>query len=152
MTREELIARYQDGPDVLEAAFAGATDADLDRRRPDGSWSPREVAHHCADSEMMSAIRLRRLLAEDAPVIHAYDQELFARRLHYDRRPIGPSLAAVRAARETSAQLLAQLSEADWSRTGTHEESGPYGVQTWLEIYAAHCHEHAEQVRRTRDS
>lgn len=36
---------------------------------------------------------------------------------------------------------------ADWSRTGTHTESGAYSVKTWLELYAAHCHEHAEQIR-----
>lgn len=148
MTRQDLIERYKAGADVLEAAFAGLSDADLDRKPADGGWTAREIAHHCADSEMTSAIRLRKLLAEDSARISAYDEELFARRLHYDRRPVGPSLAAVRAARESSAQLLDQLSEAEWARSGTHEEMGAYGVETWLEVYAAHCHDHAEQVRR----
>lgn len=148
MTREELIDRYRAGADVLETVFAGLSDADLDRKPADGGWTAREIAHHCADSEMTAAIRLRKLLAEDNARIAAYDEELFARRLHYDRRPVGPSLAAVRAARDSSAQLLEQLSEEEWARTGTHEEQGPYGVKTWLELYAAHCHDHAEQVRR----
>ncbi len=152
MTREELIDRYKAGPEVLEAAFAGLSEADLDRQPADRGWTAREIAHHCADSEMTSAIRLRKLLAEENARIAAYDEELFARRLHYDRRPVGPSLAAVRAARESSAQLLEQLSDEEWARTGTHEELGPYGVETWLEIYAAHCHDHAEQVRRALGS
>jgi hypothetical protein len=25
---------------------------------------------------------------------------------------------------------------------------GPYGVERWLGIYAAHCHEHADQIRK----
>ena len=25
---------------------------------------------------------------------------------------------------------------------------GAYGVERWLGIYAAHCHEHADQIRR----
>jgi hypothetical protein len=147
MARDQLITRYREGPDVVERAVAGLSDEELDRRSADGGWSPREVVNHLGDSEMISAFRLRRLLAEDAPVIQGYDEEEYARRLHYDVRPIGPSLAALRAARETTASILDRLSEEDWSRSGTHTESGPYSVQTWLEIYAAHAHDHANQIR-----
>jgi hypothetical protein len=100
------------------------------------------VVHHLADSEMTSAIRLRRLLAEDRPVINGYDEEQFARVLHYDR-PIEASIAVLKAARESTAEIIERLSEAEWARTGRHSESGPYSVETWLEIYAAHGHDHA---------
>jgi DinB superfamily len=147
-TRDELVARYREGPAVVEQAVAGLNEEELDRRPAEGEWSPREVVNHLADSEMTSAIRLRKLLAEDSPTLQCYDEEEFARRLHYDVRPIGPSLAALRAARETSASILEHLSEADWERSGTHSESGPYSVQTWLEIYATHARDHAEQIRK----
>lgn len=104
--------------------------------------------HHTADSELTSAIRLRKLLAEENADIQGYDEMEFSRRLHYREQPIAPSLSAVRAARATSASLFACLREDDWSRTGTHSDSGPYSVTTWLEIYAAHCHDHAEQIER----
>ena len=32
-------------------------------------------------------------------------------------------------------------------RTGTHDEHPTYGVLEWLEIYAEHCHEHADQIK-----
>src|SRR5207248_7584522 len=133
---------------VLAAAVDGLTDAELDRRPAGGGWSAREVVHHVADSEMTSAIRLRRLLVEERPVLEGYDEVEFARALHYGLRPVGPSLDAVRAARETTASILTRLGEADWGRAGTHAESGPYSVETWLRIYAAHCHDHADQARR----
>ena len=104
--------------------------------------------HHLADSEMTSAIRLRRLIAEEQPVIVGYDEAEWARRLHYDDRPIGPSLDALAAARSTTADILDRLTDAEWGRVGTHTESGAYGVERWLEIYAAHAHEHADQIRR----
>ena len=91
---------------MLRAAVAGLADAELDRRPSDGGWTPREVVHHVADSEMTSAIRLRRLIAEDEPLIVGYDGDEFARRLHYADRPIEPALAAVEAARATTAQIL----------------------------------------------
>jgi hypothetical protein len=31
---------------------------------------------------------------------------------------------------------------------GTHSDSGTYGVQEWLETYAVHCHDHADQISR----
>jgi hypothetical protein len=40
------------------------------------------------------------------------------------------------------------MTEADWSREGTHTENGRYTPEDWLQIYAAHGHEHAQQIRR----
>lgn len=149
--RSELVKKYKEGYAQVAAALEGATDAELDRRPAPGKWTSREIVHHLADSEMTSAIRLRRLLAEDRPVIVGYDQEEFARKLHYDR-PITASLAAFKAARDTSGEILDRMSEAEWAREGTHSESGHYSVLRWLEIYAAHAHGHADQIRRARQS
>lgn len=145
--RRMLIERYREGIDVLEAALAKVGPNGLDAREEQGEWSPREIVHHLADSEMTSAIRLRLLLAEDSPTIVGYDEGEFARKLFYSR-PIEASLAAVRAARETTAQILERIDEKDWARTGTHTESGSYGVEDWLRIYARHAHDHAEQILR----
>jgi DinB family protein len=147
--RSTLIRKYRDGYRTVQEALAGATPAELDAKPAPGKWSAREIVHHLADSEMTAAIRLRRLLAEDQPVIHAYDQDEFARRLHYDR-PIEGSLQVLRYARETTADLLDRMQPADWTRMGTHPEHGPYGVEQWLKIYSGHAHEHAQQIRRAR--
>jgi hypothetical protein len=147
--RERLIARYQAGYDEIVAALAGITDTELDTPEAPGEWSPRQIAHHLADSEMTSAIRLRRLLAEENPLIIGYDQEEFARKLHYDR-PIEPSLLAFRYARESTAAILHALSEAEWLRGGRHNEYGSLSVEEWLIYYASHAHDHADQIRRAR--
>lgn len=148
--RARLLDRYRGGAGSVSDALAGATEADLDRRPSGaGEWTARQIVHHLADSESMAYIRLRRLLAEDDPVIQGYDEPEWARRLHYDR-PIEPSLAVLRAVREASLQLLASLAGEEWSRAGTHTESGAYSVEGWLGIYADHPLEHAEQIRRAR--
>jgi hypothetical protein len=146
--REALLQRYREGPDQLELAVFGLSDNQLDYLPTDGGWSPREVVHHTADSELTSAVRLRKLLSEEDAQIQGYDEMEFSRRLHYRERPIDASLAAVRASRATSASILERLTEVEWARTGTHGDSGPYSVETWLEIYAAHCHDHAAQISR----
>lgn len=148
--RTALIDRYRAGAADVGAALAGITDEELDRSPAEAdSWTARQVAHHLADSEAMAYIRLRRLVAEDDPVIAGYDEPEWARRLHYDR-PIDSSVAVLAAVRSASLQLLETLTPAEWDRTGTHSESGSYSVDHWLEIYANHAHEHADQIRAAR--
>ena len=148
--RQALIAQYAQGYAEVADALVDFTNEELIAHPIVGKWSAAEIANHLADSEMNSALRLRRLLTEDNPLIPGYDQDLYAVRFRYNERPVGPALEAFRAARETSSAILAQLSDDDWQRTGTHTESGAYSVNDWLQIYAAHAHNHAAQIRRLR--
>ena len=147
--RETLIAQYRDGSAAIAEALLKITPKELDARAGPGRWSAREIVHHLADSEITAGVRLRRLLAEDRPHILGYDQDEFARRLHYDR-PHEASLELFRSVRESTAELLERLQPADWLREGTHSESGRYTVETWLKIYADHAHKHARKIREAR--
>jgi hypothetical protein len=151
-TRKTLIDQYKDGYRVVAESLVNATDEELDAHPAPGKWSAREVVHHLADSEMTAGVRLRLLLAVDRPAIVGYDQDQFATRLHYDR-PIEGSLDAFKAARRTTAELLDLMTDADWTRAGTHTElRAPYTAERWLEIYACHAHKHAEQILAARDA
>ncbi|MFN8622299.1 MAG: DinB family protein [Chloroflexota bacterium] len=146
MDRDALIAQYRTAADAFAAAFDGLTEAQLDHQPADGGWTARKVAHHVADSETNSYIRLRRLVAEDDPLIIGYDEELWSSRLHYDR-PVASALAVVVAVRAASLDLLLSLSPEEWDRKGRHSEAGEYTLDRWLSIYANHPLEHAQQVR-----
>ena len=145
--RKRLIDQYRDGYRVVTEALEGITDAELDHSATD-DWTPRQIAHHLADSEMESATRIRRLLAMPEKKVYGYDEKAFAG-LSSDR-PIWPSIEAMRWARETTAQIMERMTEDDWKIVGTHTESGRYGTEDWLHIYAAHAHDHAAQIKRSR--
>jgi len=151
-TRKELVDRYKDGYRAVAESLAGVTDEELDAHPAPGKWSAREIVHHLADSEMTSAVRLRLLVATPTPSIAGYDQDEFARRLYYADRPIEASLEAFKAARRTTAEILDRLTDAEWSREGSHSEHGRYGIDKWLEIYAPHAHQHADQIKVARGS
>jgi hypothetical protein len=150
--RNALIELYAAGADEVNDAISGFTPEMLTAKPFAGKWSAAEIVQHLADSEMNSAIRLRKLLAEDFPVIVGYDQDVYAEKLDYNDREIAPALEAFRGARATSLQILRCLTDSDWQREGWHTESGRYSVEKWLEIYAAHAHNHAVQIRCLRDA
>ena len=146
--RARLIATYADGYRAVHDALDGIAEEELDRSS-DGEWTPRQIAHHLGDAEMIGATRIRRLLAEPDAAIHGYDEKLFSERLTGDR-PIEPSVEAMRWARASTVQVLERMTDDDWGRAGTHNERGRYTAEDWLRLYASHAHDHAAQIKRAR--
>ncbi len=147
-TRRQLIEKYKGGHRVVTDALKGLKDRDCDARLP-GKWSIREIVHHLADSEMLAAVRLRRLVAEDRPGIRATDVGGYVRRLFYDR-PVQNSLELFRVVRASTAEILDRMTDADWAREGVHSETGRFTAEKWLEVFSQHAETHAEQIKRTR--
>ena len=105
MTNEErqaLIEQYKAGYDEVARSLEGFDEEALSAHPVPGKWSAREVVQHLADSEMNSAIRLRKLLTEEDAQIQGYDQEQYAASLRYNERPVEPALDALRGARATT--------------------------------------------------
>lgn len=150
--REQLIRQYAAGVDEVLQALNDFPEESIAAHPLPGKWSAREIVHHLADSETTSAQRLRKLLAEEFPVIHGYDQDKYAILLRYNVRDIAPALEAFRAARETTLQLIESMTDEDWKLKGWHTEHGIYSADLWLEIYAVHAHNHAAQIRGLRDA
>ena len=144
--RADLVARYADGPRLLQEALAAVPREAMQWRPAPTAWSAHEVIVHCADSETQAASRIRILACEKEPVIQGYDQELWARELDYHAQPVDLALATVVAVRAHTAALLRRLPDALWARVGRHSESGRYTAENWLSIYAGHLEDHARQI------
>jgi hypothetical protein len=150
--RRKKIEQYAAGYDEVVASLRGFPPESLVVHPIPGKWSAREIVHHLADSETASALRLRKLLTEEYPLIQGYDQAGYAVLLRYNLRDMAPALDAFRAARATSLQLIETMNDEDWNRAGWHTESGLYTALRWLDIYADHAHNHAAQIRRLREA
>jgi hypothetical protein len=146
--RRKLIEQYKDGTRMMNEALKGIPDKELDTRLP-GKWSIREIVHHLADSEMVAAVRLRRVVAEDRPGLRATDLTGYVGRLYYDR-PVQASLDLFRAVRGSTTEILERMTEGDWAREGVLGDGGRYTAEKWLEIFAKHAETHAAQITRTR--
>ena len=144
--RQALIQQYADGPARLRAALAKVLPAALKWRPAPHEWSAHEVICHCADSETNAYARIRFLVAETSPSIQGYDENNWARVFAYHDLPLEPALAVVESVRATTAALIRGLSDDAWTRVGTHTESGRYGAEDWLQIYADHLEIHSRQI------
>jgi hypothetical protein len=148
--RIRLIASYATGHADVIAALEGITAEEMEAREGPGEWSPREIVHHLGDSEMDGAGRIRMIVAEERPVLTGWDQNRWIELLFSKERPIEPSLAALKAAREATLPLLSLLTDEQWLRAGTHSEFGAMSADDWLAFYGTHAQDHADQIRRAR--
>jgi hypothetical protein len=146
--RERLIGRYADGPGRLREALARAPERIRKWRPAPGEFSVHEVIVHCADSETNSHGRIRYLMAEDNAMIIGYETDVWAETFRYLDHPLDAALLTVEAVRANTVPLLRRAPDAAWAKAGTHTESGRYSAEDWLRIYAAHCHDHADQIER----
>lgn len=146
--RDDCIRRYEAGAGLLTTALAAVPPEAVRWRPAPGKWSAHEVIIHCADSETNSHMRIRYLIGESSPTIAGYDQDRWATSMDYLAHPIAPALATIAAVRANTVPLLRRLTDAQWARSGRHTESGPFGAEDWLRVYAEHLEIHAAQLGR----
>ena len=104
------------------------------------------------DAELVGAHRFRQVIAEDNPTLIAFDQDAWTKNLDYARRNPMRSLETFQRIRFENYQLLVELADADWDRTGNHSENGPMTLRRLLEGYTGHAESHARQIQEIRDA
>jgi hypothetical protein len=148
----ELLERFRRGPELLAVVLTGVFGEEEDFQPSTGSWSVRQIIAHVADSEVVGAQRFRQVIAEENPTLVAYDQEAWTRNLDYARRKPKHSLESFRRMRAENYDLLQELPEAAFDRTGNHTERGSITLRGLLETYAQHAENHARQMQAVREA
>lgn len=137
-------------PDALAAGAAGLSRDDDGRPEAPGKWSVRELVQHLADSELVGGFRYRMVLAHDAPVLPAYDQDRWAGRLHYADADLATALADFARLRGMNLRLLRRATPADHARVMRHPERGDESLAHMMRLYAGHDLIHLRQLARIR--
>jgi hypothetical protein len=147
----DLLERFRRGPEVLAMVLTGVFGEEEDFVPAPGQWSIRQIVAHLADAELVCAHRMRQIVAEDNPTLVAFDQEAWTRNLDYARRKPKQSLDSFRRVRGENYELLKELPETTYARTGNHSERGPISLRFQLELLAEHAESHARQMQAIRD-
>ncbi len=144
--RTELLGSYVEACSEI-GRLREFSESRLDARERASDWSVRQIVHHLADVEVGDAMRLRQMLAHESPLIVAYDESLFACRLHYERS-VTTSVATMLALRASNAAILERIDESGWARSGRHEEHDIYTVEILVQQSIEHDRAHLVQIQR----
>jgi len=146
----DLLERFRRGGELLAVATTGAAGLELDFKPAPDKWCVRQVVCHLADSEAVNVMRLRQVLAEDNPVLQAFNGDAWGDRLDYGRRKISQALETFRKLRTENYDLLKGTPEEAFARTGTHTEEGVKTLHQLVLGSAEHVEQHVKEIQEVR--
>ncbi|OAB25435.1 hypothetical protein PMSD_27135 [Paenibacillus macquariensis subsp. defensor] len=114
------------------------------------SWSITDIIVHVVDAEMILQHRIKAILAEDNPIIQAFDQNLWASELQYSLRDIEDQLALFVLLRKVFAPTLQIIRDVDGERAGIHSTDGSIQLKDIVKKMSTHLQGHIEQIERNR--
>ena len=139
-----LIEAYLEGPARLRRAVIDLTSEQLRARPVAGRWSALELVCHLVDSEQAWCHRMKRVIAEDKPLLIGYDESRFAATLACHDRDLEQELLLLQAMREQMARILRTLPDAAWSYSGVHSERGLISLEDMLRAETEHIPHHLD--------
>src|ERR1041384_773183 len=151
MPFSDLLERFRRGPELLAVVLTGVFGEEEDFITAPDKWSIRQIVAHLADAEMVGAHRLRAVIAEDNPTLTGFDQNAWTRHLDYAHRKPKQSLESFRRQRAENYDLLKNLPDSAFARTGNHTEMGTVTLLQLVEGYAQHAEAHARQMQQIRE-
>jgi len=146
----ELIDAYLDGARLLRQAVTGLSPEQGRFRSVPGRWSTLEVACHLADIDALDAERMKRLIAEERPVLMDADEKLYEAALAYPERDLETEVALIEQTRRQMARILGALPESAWQRVGIHNEAGPLTLADLLTRATNHITHHVKFIHDKR--
>jgi len=144
--RRAMIREIEEAPAHLRRAVEGLDEAQLDTPYRPGGWTVRQVVHHLPDSHLNSYIRFKLAVTEIHPTIKPYEQQLWAELPEAKTAPIEISLRLLESLHERWVLFLRNLTEADFSKTINHPESGVMNLDRVLQLYAWHGRHHVAHI------
>ena len=136
-----LINAYAGGDEPLRTTLQAAAGVDVDARPISGHWSIREVVCHLADTEIVYADRMKRVIVEENPTFFEADPDLFSA-LHCASRPIDLELQVIAAVRAHMVPILRSLDSDVFQRRGEHSLDGAVTLEVLLNRVTNHIPHH----------
>jgi len=136
------IDRYEAGAELLAPAIAGLSSAELDAHPVPGTWSVRQIVVHLLDSDLAAMHRMRRIIAEDKPLLIAYDETRMAETCFYEHEDMARICRMFADVRHMTAAVLRRLPDSAFARAGVHNQNGLVTLGRLVEMYVGHLAHH----------
>jgi len=142
----ELIDAYIASLPQLRRLVTDLTLEQLWARPVPGKCSTLEVICHLVDSEQAWCHRMKRVIAEERPLLISYDESKFSCALNYHEQNLEQELARLEGMRQQMARILRSLPESAWIRVGIHSERGLMTLSEMLKSEVKHIPHHIRHI------
>ena len=146
-----LIDRFEAGGVELGEAILGLTPHQLTARLGPGQWSIHELVIHLADSDAIAIDRMKRVIAEDGPMLLCAEETFYVKELYCHDQSIDDAVTLFKVGRRQFARVLRLLPDAAFSRVGTHNVTGTMTLADLVETCVNHLSHHLDFLLRKRD-
>jgi uncharacterized damage-inducible protein DinB len=146
-SRLEIIEALRLLPERVSEEVKGLSEEELRFRPGEGQWSLKEVIGHLRDFAEIDHDRLCRMITQERPLLVGYDQEALVRERNYQEADLQVVLEELASCRRETVQVLTELVDASWTRTGRHQERGTFSIRQHVEHLVRHEAMHLEHIR-----
>ena len=94
--------------------------------------------------------RMKKVIAEDNPLLPAFDQDKWAKSFFYDKASVDDSIALFFTLRTSMVPILKGLKDKDFNRTGIHTEDGKITLLDFLEHAVEHAEHHTKMIEKIK--
>jgi len=150
MDYNALIDQFEGGGQKLKDAIAGLSREELLAFPIPGKWSIQQIAIHLQDADSVAIDRMRRIIAEENPLLIGFDENEFVKKLSYEAQSAADAAELLDLNRRQFAKVLRRLPATAWDRTGVHNERGKVTLGQMLEMYTKHLEHHLKFAHEKR--
>lgn len=115
---------------------------------PAGEWSAAYIVHHISDGETHFAGRFLLTLGAENPPLTLFNEEWYPEVLHYEKRTVNKSLAAIVGIRTMIFETLSLIDDDKWARTMQREDGSLATLADLVVQGDGHLTGHIDQLRK----
>ncbi|MDC0764883.1 DinB family protein [Brevibacillus sp. AG] len=149
---EKLIEEYSQDYALLREAVEGLSEEELRFQPAPDKWSIHQIVIHVTDSEILSTHRMRKVLAEEEPLLLSFDQKAWADNLGYEHLDREQHLLLFQMLRASMQPLLENLTPEQIDRVGVYPDGARYMFKELLQSRVQHVRDHLAQIERVRQA
>ena len=147
---KSYLDRLQSDILILEKLSQGISAQQLHEHPVSGKWSMLQCLCHITDFEIVFLDRIKRILAENNPLIFGASEAGYADNLFYDKRSYENEQTLFIAARKQLLEILSQMQDDDFSRSCIHNQAGKMTCEDWVEKTCWHSQHHFKFMNEKR--
>jgi hypothetical protein len=119
----------------------------MNKRYRKGGWTAKEVLIHIKDSETVMYDRLRRVIAEEKPILWFFEQALWQKNLVYAKQDMALAKNVFMVTRDSIIEIVKMHMKKYAKKEGVHSRRGLMSLQQLIEFHIEHVARHIQTIK-----